>query len=59
VGRDGSLDFAFYLKKQFIIKKQNTMCRMSVGTKSMTKNKTEGMAWGRAKKTERTLQNTA
>jgi hypothetical protein len=24
---------------------------MSVGTKSMTKNKTEGLAWGRAKKT--------
>lgn len=33
VGRDGSLDFAFYLKNQTIIKKQNTMCRMSGGYK--------------------------
>jgi hypothetical protein len=43
-GRDGSLGFAFYLKNQTIIKKQNTMCRMGVGTKCMTKNKTEGLA---------------
>jgi len=34
------------------------MCRMSVGTKSMTKNKTEGLASGRAKKTGGVLINT-
>jgi hypothetical protein len=58
VGRDGSLDFAFYLKNQFNIKKLNTMCRMCAGTKSMTKNKTEGLACGRALKTGRVWQNT-
>jgi len=31
---------------------------MSVGTKSMTKNKTEGLACGRALKTGRVWQNT-
>jgi hypothetical protein len=30
-GWGGSLDFAFYLKNQYNIKKQNTMCRMCAG----------------------------
>jgi hypothetical protein len=51
VGWRSSLDFAFYLKNQLNIKKQNTMCCMCGGTKSMTGKRAEGLAWGRAKKT--------
>jgi len=58
VGRRSSLDFAFYLKNQ-THKKQKTMCCTCGGTKSMTGKTTEGLAWGRAKKTGRVWQNTA
>jgi hypothetical protein len=48
------------LKNKYAVSKnKKAMCRMGVGTKSMTKNKTEGLACGRAKKTGGTLQNTA
>jgi len=50
-GWDGSLIFCFYLLKINQLKNKKAMCRMSVGTKSMTKNKTEGLACGRALKT--------
>jgi hypothetical protein len=46
----GSLDFAFYLKNQINIKKQNPMCRMCAGTKSMTEKITEGLDVGKGKK---------
>ena len=58
VGRDGSLIFCFYLLKINQLKNKKAMCRMSVGTKSMTKNKTERLACGRAKKTGGVLINT-
>lgn len=58
VGRDGSLIFCFHLLKINQLKNKKAMCRMSVGTKSMTKNKTEGLACGRALKTGRVWQNT-
>jgi hypothetical protein len=40
------------------MKEKEAMGCMSGGTKSMTKNKTEGLAWGRAKKTGGVLINT-
>jgi hypothetical protein len=47
------------LKNKYAVSKnKKAMCRMSVGTKSMTKNKTEGLACGRAKKTGGVLINT-
>ena len=49
--------FAFTAKNNSI-KRKKTMCRLWVGTKSMTGKTTEGLACGRAKKTGRVLINT-
>jgi len=57
-GWDGSLIFGFYRLKFNSLKNQKAMCRMCVGTKSMTEKITEGLARGRAKKTGGVLINT-